>query len=139
MTDQSPQPHADGQPPTVEKGGLWGVFLSAAGLMLPPFGVLLSLLGIHQGRKARRAARENSGHAPGAVLSMVLGWIGVLFSAAAIAGYIVFWDEYTAYQECSARALTVSTQEQCDAAWRSAVSERAGIPEDEVPSLGGSA
>ncbi|WP_017538609.1 MULTISPECIES: hypothetical protein [Nocardiopsis] len=135
MTEQQPQ--ADGQPPAVEKGGLWGVFLSAAGLMLPPFGVLLSVLGIQQGRKARRAARENSTQAPGAVLSVVLGWFGVVFSVVAVAGYIYFWDEYSAYQECSTRALTVSAQEECDQAWRSAVADRTGVPEDQVPSLGG--
>ncbi|GAA1112149.1 DUF4190 domain-containing protein [Nocardiopsis composta] len=136
MTDETPQPRADGQQPTVEKGGLWGVFLAAVGLMWPPFGMPFSLIGIVQGRRARKAARANKGQAPGAVLSMVLGWVGLVVSVFAIAGYAVFWNEYTAYRDCSARALTVSAQQDCDDAWRADVAERAGIPEKEVPALG---
>lgn len=134
MTNQPTEPRTNGQ--HVERGGLWGLFLSAAGLLLPPFGVLLSVFGIFQGRRARRAAREQNGQAPGAVLSMVLGWIGVVMSAFAIIGYAVFWDEYSTLQQCSARAHTVSSQKACDDTFREAVAKRAGIPEESVPMIG---
>ncbi|GAB3485757.1 DUF4190 domain-containing protein [Nocardiopsis coralliicola] len=134
MTDESPQPRADGQQePTVEKGGLWAVFFSAAGLLWPPFGVVFSAVGIVQGRKARKAAKASRGQAPGAVLSMVLGWAGVVLSTLAIAGYALFWNEYTTYAECSQRALTVVGQDECDAELRGALSERTGVPENQIP------
>ncbi|TQN32957.1 hypothetical protein FHX37_2946 [Haloactinospora alba] len=137
MSNEQPESNPNGRPSATERGGLWGVFFSAAGLLLPPFGIVLSLFGIFQGRRARRSGRERNVPAPGAVFSMVLGWIGVTFSAFAIAGWAVFYDEYTAYQACTQRAHTVSSQEQCDESFRQAVAERAGLPEEQVPALDG--
>ncbi|MDA8370039.1 MAG: DUF4190 domain-containing protein [Nocardiopsaceae bacterium] len=135
MTNEPPDSHADGQQPTIERGGLWGLFFSAAGLLLPPFGVVFSALGVFQGGRARRAARQNNGQAPGALLSMVLGWAGIVVSIFAIVGYSVFWTEYNAYHQCSTRAHTEASQTQCDDAFRTAVSERTGIPKENVPTL----
>ncbi|MDT0304613.1 DUF4190 domain-containing protein [Streptomonospora wellingtoniae] len=137
MTDDQPEPRSDGQQPTVERGGLWGLFLSAAGLVLPPYGIVLSALGIFQGRRARRAARARNAAAPGALLSMVLGWVGVTLSGLMIIGYALVWDQYQAYSACSARALTHSSQEQCDQDFRRAVSEKTGVPMEQLPSVGG--
>ncbi|MUL39660.1 DUF4190 domain-containing protein [Streptomonospora sp. PA3] len=137
MTDEPPQPRSDGQQPTVERGGLWGLFLSAAGLVLPPYGIVLSALGIFQGRRARRSARANNAVAPGAMLSMVLGWAGVALSGLMIAGYAIFWDQYQEYAACSARALTHSSQEQCDEQLRESIAERAGIPAENLPPMTG--
>ncbi|KIH97059.1 hypothetical protein LP52_21730 [Streptomonospora alba] len=136
MTDQQPQPPSDGQQRTVERGGLWGLFLSAAGLVLPPYGILLSALGIFQGRRARRSAREKNAVAPGAMTSMVLGWVGVALSGLMIAGYAVFWDQYQEYSACTARALTHSSQEQCDERFRESISERVGVPVESLPPMG---
>lgn len=133
MTQESPEQHADGHKPSVEKGGLWGLFFSAAGLLLPPYGIVLSVFGIVKGVQARRAAKDEDVTAPGAVTSMVVGAAGVLVSSALVAFLLVFSEEYTAYQECSARAHTVSSQNQCDEAWRSAVAERWPLPEGWVP------
>lgn len=63
VTNEPSAPQTDGQQPTVERGGLWGLFFSTAGLLLPPFGLLLSAFGIIQGRKARRAAKASNGQA----------------------------------------------------------------------------
>ncbi|GAA1773603.1 MULTISPECIES: DUF4190 domain-containing protein [Streptomonospora] len=136
MSDDQPQPRSDGQQPTVERGGLWGLLLSAAGLVLPPYGIVLSALGIFQGRRARRAAREKNATAPGALLSMVMGWVGVTLSGLMIIGYALVWDQYQAYSACSARALTHSSQEQCDQEFRKAVSEKTGVPMEQLPEVG---
>ncbi|WP_046469789.1 hypothetical protein [Allosalinactinospora lopnorensis] len=135
MSKDPTEPRAEGQQSTVERGGLWGLFFSAAGLLLPPFGALLCVLGISQGRRARRAAKENNAQAPGAMMSMVLGWIGLGVSAVVITGYTVFWNEYSAYQECSAQAHTVTSQEQCDETFREAIAERSGLPKEGIPPL----
>ncbi|MBV2367149.1 DUF4190 domain-containing protein [Streptomonospora nanhaiensis] len=137
MINEPPQQQTDGDRPHIERGGLWGLFLSAAGLILPPFGLILSALGIVQGHRARRAAKAKNGVAPGAILSMVLGWFGVALSALMLVGYLVFWDAYSAYQECSTRALTVSSQQDCDRQLREDIARRAGLPVESVPPVGG--
>ncbi|GAA1459067.1 DUF4190 domain-containing protein [Nocardiopsis exhalans] len=119
MTDNSPEPRADGQPPKVERGGLWGLFLGLAGLLLPPYGVVLSVFGVVQGFRARRAARTHRSQAPGALLSVALGVIGIVVSSIMITVLFVYQDEVSEFRDCSARAHTVSTQKECDTAWES--------------------
>ncbi len=119
MTDNSPEPRAEGQPPKVERGGLWGLFLGLAGLLFPPYGVVLSVFGVVQGFRARRAARTHRSQAPGALLSVALGVVGIVVSAAMITILFVYQDEVTDFRDCSARAHTVSTQKECDSAWES--------------------
>ncbi|NYE49756.1 hypothetical protein HDA32_004876 [Spinactinospora alkalitolerans] len=133
MTNEPSAPQTDGQQPTVERGGLWGLFFSTAGLLLPPFGLLLSAFGIIQGRKARRAAKASNGQAPGALMSMIVGWMGVVLSLFMIIGYAVFWTEYSAYGECSARAHTEALQSECDDALQEALAERLGVPPESIP------
>lgn len=124
MTDNSPEPRAEGQPPKVERGGLWGVFLGLAGLLFPPYGVVLSVFGVVQGFRARRAARTHRSQAPAALSSVVVGVIGIVVSATMISILFVYQDEVTDFRDCSARAHTVSTQKECDTAWESAT----GLP-----------
>ncbi|WP_017584061.1 hypothetical protein [Nocardiopsis valliformis] len=119
MTDNSPEPRADGQPPKVERGGLWGLFLGLAGLLFPPYGVVLSVFGVVQGFRARRAARTHRSQAPGALLSVALGVIGIVVSSIMITVLFAYQDEVTEFRDCSARAHTVSTQKECDTAWES--------------------
>ncbi|MEU3019337.1 DUF4190 domain-containing protein [Nocardiopsis sp. NPDC007018] len=119
MTDNSPEPRADGQPPRVERGGLWGLFLGLAGLLLQPYGVVLSVFGVAQGFRARRAARSNDTQAPGALMSVALGVVGIVVSTAVISVLFVYQDQATAYRDCSARSHTVSTQKACDEEWES--------------------
>ncbi|MFV2196600.1 DUF4190 domain-containing protein [Nocardiopsis sp. LOL_012] len=128
MTDK--EPRADEQPPKFERGGLWGLFLGAAALLFLPYGVVLSVFGVVQGFRARRAARENSTYAPVAVASVVVGVAGILITAAAGAMFVVYDEEITAYRDCSVRAHTVSTQKACDEAWESGT----GLP-PALPSL----
>ncbi len=119
MTDNSPEPRADGQPPRVERGGLWGLFLGLAGLLFPPYGVVLSVFGVVQGFRARRAARSHGSQAPGALMSVALGVVGIVVSSAMISVLFVYQDQASAYRDCSARSHTVSTQKDCDEAWES--------------------
>ncbi|MFD6951794.1 hypothetical protein A6A08_20035 [Nocardiopsis sp. TSRI0078] len=124
MTDNSPEPRSDGQPPRVERGGLWGLFFGAAGLLLPPYGVVLSVFGVVQGFRARRAARANRTDAPGALLSVAVGVLGIVTSLALVSVAVVYQEQMTQYRDCSARAHTVSSQKECDEAWESST----GLP-----------
>ncbi|MCY9785820.1 DUF4190 domain-containing protein [Nocardiopsis sp. EMB25] len=119
MTDNSPEPRTDGQTPKVERGGLWGLFLGMAGLLLQPYGVVLSVFGVVQGFRARRSARENRTQAPGALLSVAVGTLGIVMSLAVASVFLMYDEEVRAYRDCSARAHTVSTQAACDEAWES--------------------
>lgn len=124
MTDNSPEPRTDGQPPKSERGGLWGLFFGLAGLLLPPYGVVLSLFGVVQGARARRAARRRSVSAPMSVASMLVGTVGVVLSLAMGSVLVLHQEQVADYRECTARAHTVSTQDECDQAWESAT----GLP-----------
>ncbi|MEY9215251.1 DUF4190 domain-containing protein [Thermobifida halotolerans] len=124
MNGEPSAPQPEGQQATVERGGLWGLMLSIAGLLLLPFSAVLSVIGIVQGARARRNAKSRGGQAPGAVLSIVVGAVGVLWGLLVTVGLVVFFDELTAYSQCSARANTVSAQEECDDAYAEAISER---------------
>ncbi|RKS05595.1 hypothetical protein DFP74_1196 [Nocardiopsis sp. Huas11] len=124
MTDNSPEPRTDGKPPRMERGGLWGLFFGMAGLLLPPYGAVLSVFGVVQGFRARRAARANGNSAPGAILSVAIGLVGLVLSGAMTYVAIAYQDEVADYRSCSARAHTVATQTECDDAWE----ESTGLP-----------
>lgn len=131
--EPSPPSNAEGQRPAMERGGLWGLFFSTAGLLLPPYGVLLSVFGIAQGRRARIAAKANNSQAPGALTSMIIGGVGVAFSLLVIAGQWMFWDEYSQFQDCSARAHTQVSQSECDKAFNDRLVERYPQLEGQLP------
>lgn len=124
MTNEPSAPQTEGKRPTVERGGLWGVLFSTAALLLPPYGIVLSVFGIVQGSRARRSGKTGGVPAPGAVLSIVIGTVGVLWSLLMGATMVVFSDELSAQAECTARANTVSAQEQCDKAYQEAIEKR---------------
>lgn len=96
--------------------------------------MLLSIFGIAQGRRARKAAKANNSQAPGALLSMILGAVGVLFSLLVILGQWMFWDEYSSFQQCTARAHTEISQTECDTAFEKQVVERYPMLEGRLPS-----
>jgi hypothetical protein len=124
LTDNSPEPRTEGQPPRAERGGLWGLFFGAAGLLLPPYGVVLSVFGVVQGFRARRAARANRTEAPGALMSVVVGVLGIVMSLSLFAVAVVYQEQMAQYRDCSALAHTVSSQNECDEAWESST----GLP-----------
>lgn len=117
-----------GQQPAVERGGLWALLFASVGLVLPVYGILLSLIGVLQGRRARRTAIANEATAPGAVLSIVLGWLGIALWGAVIAGGAVLQEELQSWNSCQARANTIAVQHDCDAQLRTDLEAR-GVPE----------
>lgn len=119
MSENSPEPQNDGQPPKSERGGFWGLFFGAMGLVLPPYGIVLSLFGLVQGFRARRAARRRNTTAPLAMASVFVGSVGVVLSASMATVLFMHQDEVTEYRDCTLRAQTVSTQDACDQAWES--------------------
>ncbi|GAA3765878.1 DUF4190 domain-containing protein [Salinactinospora qingdaonensis] len=135
MSNEPSSTRSDGPESNAERGGLWGLFFSTAGLFLQPFGVLLSIFGIAQGQRARRAARQNQATAPGATMSVIIGGLGVALSIVYISFNIVLWDERSAWDSCSSQAHTVKIQDQCDATLQQAVSERLGISEERAESF----
>src|SRR5699024_5257074 len=124
VTENSPQPRTDGQPPKAERVGMWGLFFGLAGLLLPPYGVILSLFGVVQGARARRVGRQRSVPAPMAVASMFVGGMGVVLSLTMGSVLVIHQEQVADYRNCSARAHTVSTQQECDQAWESST----GLP-----------
>ncbi|WP_017613693.1 hypothetical protein [Nocardiopsis salina] len=128
MSENSPEPQNDGQPPKSERGGLWGLFFGAVGLLLPPYGIFLSAFGLVQGFRARRAARRRSVTAPMAMASVFVGSVGIVLSAAMAAVLFLYQDQVADYRDCTARAQTVSTQDACDQAWESGT----GLPPEVI-------
>lgn len=124
MNGEPSAPRTGGQQATVERGGLWGLMFSFAGLLLLPYSALLSVIGIVQGARARRNAKASGGQAPGSIASIVVGVVGILWALLVTVGLVVFSEELAAYSECSARAHTVSAQQQCDDAYFDAISTR---------------
>jgi hypothetical protein len=112
----------------MERGGLWGLFFGMAGLLMPPYGAVLSVFGVVQGFRARRAARASGTSAPGAVLSVVLGLVGLMLSGAMTWVAVAYQDQVADYRSCSARAHTVATQAECDTAWE----DSTGLPPSAV-------
>ncbi|PRX91869.1 hypothetical protein [Allonocardiopsis opalescens] len=133
MSQTPTEPRTTGQPPAVDRGGLWALLLSLAGLLLPPYGVVLSVLGIYQGRKARLRAKDEGTSAPWSVASMVLGAVGVLWAAMVLGTSLLIWDENAAWQQCLSQANTVSATEDCNVAFRTSIEERFGLAPGSFP------
>jgi len=85
---------------------------------------VLSVFGVVQGFRARRAARRNRTQAPGALLSVLVGVVGIVVSLALTSVFVVYRDQVADFRDCSARAHTVSSQKVCDEAWESST----GLP-----------
>ncbi|TDQ45015.1 DUF4190 domain-containing protein [Actinorugispora endophytica] len=128
MTNEPSAPQTEGQRPTVERGGLWGLMFSLAALLFPPYGVVLSVFGIVQGWRARRTARTAGVQAPGAVLSVVVGVLGVLWALLMGTTMVVFSDELSALTDCNARANTVSAGDRCQEEYLDSVNEHFDQP-----------
>lgn len=128
MSESPTEPHADqGRQPAMERGGLWALLFSGLGLILPLYGILLSLVGILQGRRARRNAAAKETAAPGAVPAMLLGWLGMLLWGTVIAAGAVVHEELRTWMDCQNQANTVTVTQECDAELRGELEGR-GVP-----------
>jgi hypothetical protein len=73
-------------------------------------GVLAIWLG---GSAIARARRGGTARPRGAVAGIVLGSLGLAFSAIFLIGFAVFWPQLSAYSKCLSGANTVSAQQAC--------------------------
>ena len=61
----------------------------------------------------RRARRSGTARPRGAVSGIVLGGLGLAFSAMWLLVLAVFWPQLNTYDNCMAGANTVATQQAC--------------------------
>ncbi|MDS1269856.1 DUF4190 domain-containing protein [Lipingzhangella sp. LS1_29] len=126
MSQPSPN-RTEGQSPTAERGGLWGLLLSGLGLIIP-LGIPMSILGIVLARRAHRDARSNGTTAPGAATSVALGVVGIVVWSAVIVGGVMLRGELTSWMDCLGQANTVTVEQECDAQLRADLEQR-DVPE----------
>jgi len=89
-------------------GGLRrAVYVIAAAFVL---GALAAWLG---GTAMSRARRAGSARPRGAVAGLILGILGLAFSAIALIVFAMFWKELSAYSNCLNAANTLTAQQAC--------------------------
>jgi len=89
-------------------GGLRrAVYVIAAAFVL---GALAAWLG---GTTMSRARRAGSAPPSGAVAGLILGILGLAFSAIALIVFAMFWKELSAYSNCLSGANTLTAQQVC--------------------------
>jgi hypothetical protein len=84
-----------------------GIFLVVFSLLV---GALALWLGVSATVRSRRAA---AGRPRGAVSAIILGSIGVLFSALLLITFTVLWQQLSAYSQCMQAANTLAAQHIC--------------------------
>ncbi len=96
--------------------------------------LLIGLCAVWLGVSAlRRARRSGTARPRGAVGGMVLGGIGLVFSAAMLVVFAVFWKQLAAYSDCLASASTPSAQHTCQSQFTHSVRNKV----DGIQSSGG--
>lgn len=98
-----------------------GVFVFAVALIIAAIALWLSLSAMS------RARSSGSGRPRGAVLAVVLGTAGLVFSALALAAFVMFWPQLTQYANCLSGANTVSAQQACQQQLNNSVSAEIGV------------
>ena len=84
-----------------------GIYVAVLTLL---FAVGAIWLGVTASRKARRSGTARP---RGAVGGVVLGWLGLAFSALWLLVLAVFWPQLNAYYNCMGSANTVTAQQAC--------------------------
>lgn len=84
-----------------------GVYVVAVALVVAAIALWLTLSAMSRARRGR------TGRPRGAVLAVVLGAVGFVFSAFVLAGFAMFWPQLTQYSSCLNGANTVSAQQAC--------------------------
>lgn len=88
----------------------------------------VALLALALAISAMRAAKRAATRRPrAATASVVLGSVGALFSAFALAGLLAFWSQYMQYARCLDGAPTVATQHACDQQFKNSVDGRIAV------------
>ena len=83
-------------------------------IYLVAFSLLAGAAGLWLGASAvLRSRRTATGRPRGAVSAIVLGAIGILFSAMLLITFAVLWQQLSAYSRCMAGAITPTAQQAC--------------------------
>lgn len=147
---QPSTPQGGKGPARGEPGGLVALFVGLCALVLsieimnlmmnaPLLSALAPLAGVAAivlGVRARRRARANSHRAPGTIGGIVLGAVGLAFSAVLFASLAMMWPEFSAFRACTNGANTISAQQSCNKTFTESLRKRAGLPPGSLPSLG---
>ena len=112
--------------------GLIGLALGLGNLRRGIFVAVLTLLfgatAIWLGVGANRAARRNRTARPrGARAGIVLGGLGLAFSAFWLLVLAVFWPQLNTYYNCLSGANTVSAQQACHSQFTNSVGSELGV------------
>lgn len=148
MSQPTPPDGGNG-PAGADRGGLVALFLGLCAVVLsieimnlmmnaPVFAVLAPIAGaaaIILGVRARRRARANAHRAPGTVGGIVLGVVGLAFSALLFGSLAVMWPEFSAFRNCTNGANTITAQRDCNHTFTERLRKRAGLPPGSLPSL----
>lgn len=144
-----PTPPDGGNGPGADRGGLVALFMGLCAVVLsieimnlmmnaPVLAVLAPLAGagaVVLGFRARRRARVNANRAPGTVGGIVLGIVGLAFSALLFGSLAVMWPEFSAFRDCTNGANTITAQRDCNHSFTERLRKRAGLPPGSLPSL----
>ncbi|MWA06321.1 hypothetical protein F8568_039465 [Actinomadura sp. LD22] len=119
-------------PPPVERTGrraLWlGVVALVTSLFFYPLGLVLGVAALVIGIRARRRARTARAVAPGAVPGIVLGSVGLAFSALSVALTVFLWPELSGYQECLGAANTGTDKTACKHEYFPKIEKKLDLP-----------
>jgi hypothetical protein len=98
-----------------------GIFVAVLTLL---FGAIAIWLGVSANRSARRAGTARP---RGARAGVVLGGLGLAFSAFWLLILAVFWPQLNTYSNCLNEANTVSAQQACHTQFTNSVGSEIGI------------
>ncbi|TDC41649.1 DUF4190 domain-containing protein [Actinomadura sp. KC345] len=142
--EDRPDGRPEGRPPAgpskMQQGGWRALWLGGIALLTAfffyPLGVVLGIAALVVGIRARRAARGSGNAAPGAVPGIVLGSVGLLFSALSVAMTMFLWSEMSAYQECLSTANTATDEQSCQDEFYPKIEDKLGLPAGSMEKYG---
>ena len=115
---------------------LLGLFLSLGNLrrgilLVAVVALLFALTAIWLGASASKRARRGGAARPrGAVGGVVLGSLGLAFSALWLLVIVVFWPQLSTYYNCMASANTNTAQQACHTQFTNSVGNEFGVLEN---------
>jgi O-antigen ligase len=97
------------------------VYVIAVALAVAVIALILAI-------SAMKAAKRSGSRRPRTALaSVLLGGVGAVFSAFALAGLLIFWSQYMQYAKCLSGATTTATQDACKQQFENSIGHRITI------------
>jgi hypothetical protein len=114
---------------------LLGLFLGLGnlrrGILVAVVALLFALTAIWLGATAsKRARRDGTARPRGAIGGVVLGSLGLAFSALWLLVLVVFWPQLSTYYNCMASANTNAAQQACHTQFTNSVGNEFGVFEN---------